>query len=136
MPDSKKNTPTTAMQTITEKVEAELKKPLRPAFTVHEKEHPVTCAEECIYADASRMESAIQTVLSEMRTSESYQLEKAAVKLAALATGYKEFAMRYAELTQSYPDSTDVIHSLWPATAAIHGEGEEIWKQIKERTNS
>lgn len=136
MSDSKEYTPRTAMQVVTEKVEAELQKPLRPAFTVHEKEHPVTCSAECMYAGALRIESAVQTVVAEVRLIESYQLEKAALKLAALATAYKEFAMRYAELSQSYPDSTASIQSLWPATTAIHSEGDEMWKQIKEQATT
>ena len=90
----------------------------------------MTCAEECIFANAQRIKKSAISILHEVQTENDYYLEKSAHLIHKLSIANESLAQYTAELHQSYENSK-TVYELLPHLALMTNEGQHMFTTLK-----
>jgi|GEM_PF-5445525 len=120
-----------ALQAVVQRVAANLASTPVPSFEHNHQEHPLTCAEECVFAGAQRLRKSAETILHEVQTENEYYLEKAAHLVYELSKANESLAQYTAELHQSY-ENPKTVYALLPHLELMVREGRHMFTVLKD----
>ena len=120
-----------ALQTVIERIAANLTSAPVPSFEYNHQEHPLTCAEECVFASAQRLRKSADAILQEAQTENEYYLEKAAHLVYELSKANELLAQYTAELHQSY-ENPQAVYELLPQLELMVSGGHQMFTALKD----
>jgi len=120
-----------ALQTVVQRIAANLTSTPTPSFEHNHQEHPLTCSEECVFAGAQCLVKSAATILHEVQTENDYYLEKAAHLVHELSKANELLAEYTTELQQSY-QNPQTVYELLPQLELMVSGGHDMFTTLNE----
>lgn len=120
-----------ALKTVVQRIVTNLTSTPVPSFEHNHQEHPLTCAEECVFAGAQRLRKSVETILHEVQTENNYYLEKAAQLVYELSKANESLSQYTAELHQSY-ENPKAVYELLPQLELMASRGQHMFTTLKD----